>query len=159
MGTSDGGSVSVQREIQAPAAAVWALISDVTRMGDWSPETTSCAWIKGASGPAVGARFKGLNKNGSKTWSTVCKVTAADPGRAFVFDVDVGPLGVAEWAYRIEPDVGGTGCTVVETWTDRRGGLVKKLGKPLSGVADRVTHNRAGMETTLARLATAAESA
>jgi len=152
-----GNEISVTREIQAPADTVWGLISDVTRMGDWSPETTGCEWIKGASAPAVGARFKGTNQNGSKTWSTVCTVIAAEPGRHFAFRVDVGPIKVAEWAYRIEPS--GSGCTVRETWTDRRGTVIKKLGKPLSGVEDRDAHNRAGMETTLARLAAAAESA
>ena len=66
---------------------------------------------------------------------------------------------MAAWSYRIEPSAAGTGCTVTETWTDRRGRLVKQLGKPLSGVADRATHNQAGMEATLARLAAAAETA
>ena len=147
--------VTVQREMGASADTVYGLVSDVTRMGDWSPETTGCSWIKGASGAAVGARFKGNNAIGGKKWSTSCTVVSADPGRAFVFRVDVGPIKVAEWAYRIEPTADG--CTVTETWTDLRGGLIKKLGKPVSGVSDRATHNRAGMETTLARLAAAAE--
>jgi len=147
--------ISVQREIHAPAEQLWAMISDVTRMGEWSPETTGGAWLKGATGPAVGAKFKGVNQNGKKTWSTVCTVTEADPGNAFVFRVDVGPLKVAEWSYRFTPAEGG--CTVTETWTDKRGGLVKKLGKPLSGVDDRATHNKAGMEQTLQHLAEAAE--
>ena len=152
-----GATVSVSREIAAPPEVVWAMISDVTRMGEWSPETTGCRWIKGATGPVVGARFAGDNRNGSKKWSTNCTVTAAEPGRSFVFRVDVGPLKVAQWGYALEP--AGAGCIVTETWTDRRGGLVQALGKPLSGVADRAEHNRAGMEQTLARLAAAAEGA
>ena len=73
---------------------------------------------------------------------------------------------MAHWSYRIEPEIeGGQGregastCTVTETWVDQRGGLVRRLGKPLSGVADRVSHNRTGMERTLERLAAAAEGA
>ena len=31
------------------------------------------AWIKGATGPAVGAKFKGRNRLGSKKWSTVSR--------------------------------------------------------------------------------------
>jgi uncharacterized protein YndB with AHSA1/START domain len=147
--------ISVQRDIHAPADEVWAMISDVTRMGEWSPETTQCEWLKGATGPATGAKFKGVNKNGKKTWSTVCRVTEADRGRAFAFRVDVGPFKVAEWAYRLESAEGG--CTVTEIWTDKRGGLVKRMGKPLSGVDDRAEHNKAGMEQTLERLAAAAE--
>jgi uncharacterized protein YndB with AHSA1/START domain len=148
--------VRVQRSISAPADRVWAMISDVTRMGEWSPENTGGSWKRGATGPAVGAKFAGKNRNGTKKWSTVCTVTAAEPGSSFAFSVAAGPLKVAEWRYDIAPT--DAGCTVTETWTDRRGGLIKKLGKPFSGVADRVTHNRAGMETTLERLAAAAET-
>lgn len=150
-----GQQVSVTRAIGAPADTVWAMISDVTRMGEWSPETVGCRWIKGATGPAVGARFAGDNRNGGKSWSTNCTVTAAEPGRSFAFRVDVGPIKVAEWGFAIQP--GAEGCTVTETWTDRRGKLATLLGKPLSGVADRAEHNRAGMEQTLERLAAAAE--
>ncbi len=149
--------VEVTRDVAAPASTVWAMISDVTRMGEWSPETVGCEWKKGATGPAVGARFSGSNRNGSKKWSTTCVVVESVPAERFAFEVVVGPMKVARWGYALEPT--DTGCRVTETWTDRRGGLVKALGKPLSGVADRAVHNRAGMEQTLDRLAAAAEAA
>jgi uncharacterized protein YndB with AHSA1/START domain len=152
-----GEQVAVSKDIAAPAELVWTLVSDVTRMGEWSPETTAGEWIKGANGPVVGARFKGTNSNGKKSWSTDATVVDADPGKRFAFDVDVGPVKVARWAYDFEPTA--TGCTVTETWTDRRNGLIKALGKPISGVSDRATHNRQGMVETLDRLAAAAESA
>lgn len=148
--------ISVSQSVSASPEHVWSLISDVTRMGEWSPETKSCTWTKGATGPAVGAKFTGNNENGKKKWSTVCTVSACEPGRSFVFDVNVGPIKVARWTYAIEPGEGDT-CTITETWTDRRGWLVTKMGKPLSGVEDRSEHNRAGMVTTLANLAAAAE--
>ena len=158
--TTPARSVSVSRTINAPAQRVWSLISDVTRMGEWSPETTSCVWLKGATAPALGARFKGINQNGKKQWSTTCKVSQCEPAKSFAFLVDVGPIKVAGWSYDIEAgDSSGTSCTVTETWTDRRGWLAGKLGKPLSGVADRSEHNRAGMVTTLDNLAAAAEQA
>ena len=57
--------------------------------------------------------------------------------------------------YRIEPlDDGGS--RVTETWSDRRGWLAKKLGGPASGVNDRATANRTGMEETLRGLGDAA---
>ena len=148
--------VSVEREISAPPEVVWSLISDVTRMGEWSPETTGCEWRKGADGPVEGARFRGRNEAGSRRWSTECVVTRAEAGRSFAFEVVVGPIDVAEWAYRIEPTAGG--CRVEETWTDRRGWVAKKLGSLASGVSDRATHNRRTMEQTLERLASAAQS-
>ena len=149
--------VTVSRQISAPAKIVWGMISDVTRMGEWSPESTGGAWVKGATGPSVGARFSGDNRNGSKKWSTACTVDGCEPGRSFSFTVAAGPFKVAQWAYVVTPTA--SGCTVDETWTDLRNGLIKKLGKPVSGVADRTAHNTAGMEVTLQRLAAAAESA
>lgn len=149
-------SNAVRRTIAAPADVVWSLVSDVTRMGEWSPETTACDWKGGASGPAVGAKFAGKNRNGKKSWSTACTVKDCEPGRSFSFLVSAVGLSVAEWGYRIEPTP--EGCVVEEYWVDRRNGLVKALGKPLSGVEDRDSHNRAGMETTLANLAAVAEA-
>lgn len=150
-------TVSVSRAVAAPPEVVWDLVSDVTRMGDWSPETTSCRWRGGATGPAVGATFWGANRSGWRRWSTMCRVTAADPGRRFAFDVDAGPIAVAHWSYDIVPT--GDGCTVTETWTDRRHPAFAKLSPLLTGVSDREGHNRDGMATTLERLATAAEGA
>ena len=62
--------VSVSREIAAPAEQVWAMVSDVTRMGEWSPEAEGATWLGDASGAAPGARFRGTNRHGTKTWST-----------------------------------------------------------------------------------------
>lgn len=146
--------VVVERTIAAPPEQVWALISDVTRMGQWSPETTVCRWQKGASGPAVGARFTGDNQVGKKRWSTSCVVTECEPGRSFAFDVKVGPIDVARWQYRIEPTAEGS--RVQESWTDQRNWLTKKLGGVASGVHERASHNRRTMEQTLDRLAAAA---
>lgn len=150
-------TVTVDRPIAAPAETVWAMISDVTRMGEWSPETTSCSWIGGSSGPAVGAKFKGRNARGKRSWSTTCVVTECEPGRTFGFLVKGGPLDVAHWSYTLTESTDG-GCQVTERWEDRRGRLLKATSKPVSGVSDRVSHNRAGMEATLAALAAAAEA-
>jgi uncharacterized protein YndB with AHSA1/START domain len=149
--------VSVTREIGAPAAQVWAMVSDVTRMGEWSPENEGGEWLHGASGPEPGARFRGTNRNGKKQWKTVATIVESQPGRVFSFRVTAPGLKVAEWRYEFEATA--IGCRVTETWIDQRGVVVKTLGKPVSGVADRAGHNRAGMEQTLERLAAAAESA
>lgn len=153
---SPAKEVSVSQVVNAPADRTWSMISDVTRMGEWSPETTSCSWLKGATEPAVGARFKGNNTNGKKKWSTTCVVTQCEPAKSFVFEVSAGPLKISRWAYGIDSTDGGQTCTVTETWTDQRGSLVTKLGKPLSGVENRSVHNRESMVATLAALATAA---
>ena len=109
----------------------------------------------GATGPTVGAKFRGVNRNGKKRWSTAGTVIDAKPGDSFVFRVAAVGFPVAEWRYQFESTA--TGCLVTETWTDHRGRLVKALGKPVSGIADRATHNRKTMEETLVRLKAAAE--
>jgi ligand-binding SRPBCC domain-containing protein len=149
-----GESVSVEQVVAAPASVVWAMVSDVKRMCEWSPENVGCEWIGPKKEPVAGAKFRGTNQNGKKKWKTVATIVDAEPGRSFAFVVKAGPFGVARWEYRFE-DVDG-GCRVTETWIDQRGVVGRTLGGPVSGVADRAAHNRAGMETTLERLAAAA---
>jgi uncharacterized protein YndB with AHSA1/START domain len=149
--------VSVERTINAPAEKVWALVSDVTRMGAWSPETVGCEWVGDRKEPVVGARFKGRNQSGWRKWSTVCTVTEADPGKVFVFEVHAGPVNISRWEYRLSPDDGG--CRVVESWTDRRPKVMEIISKPIMGVSDRGEHNRGTMAATLEHLAAAAEDA
>lgn len=148
--------VSASRSISADADRVWSLVSDVTRMGEWSPETTRGTWVKGATGPSVGARFKGENELGKKSWATTCEVVETEPGRSFCFRVLGGPFGVALWEYRIEPT--DDGCVVTEHWTDNRGWLIKTAGKAMTGVEHDAEWTRTGMEQTLERLAAVAEA-
>jgi uncharacterized protein YndB with AHSA1/START domain len=142
--------VSVSREIAAPPQQVWRLVSEMTRMGEWSPEATGGKWLKGASGPASGARFKGTNRDGWKRWSTTCEVTECVPGERFAFAVTAGPAKVATWSYEIEPT--DAGCRVTESWTDQRSPFFAGVSKRITGVADRAEHNRANMERTLEAL-------
>src|SRR5262245_6368123 len=105
-----GTTAEAEVHIEASPEAVYAVVTDVTRMGEWSPETTKCEWLDGATGPAVGARFKGTNKRGFVTWSTKPTVVAAEAGREFAFDVG----GDTKWTYRFEPD--GTGTKLTESF-------------------------------------------
>lgn len=152
-----GQEISVDRVIAASPAALWARVSDLAQMGQLSPENNGGTWLGSATGPAVGARFKGDNRNGKKRWSTTAKVVEAEAGRVFAFDVTAGPFKIARWTYRFEPT--GGGCRVTEVWSDQRGWLATRLGKPVSGVEDRVSHNRATMVATLDRLAEVSEAA
>lgn len=150
--------VRVSTTIAAPADRLYAMVSDVTRMGEWSPETAEGVWRGGATGPEVGARFSGRNRIGWRRWSTSCRVVEADPGRAFAFDVTSGPLKVSRWAYRFEP-AGDGATTVTEEWTDQRGRTIVLLGGLVTGVSDRKAHNRESMVQTLAALKGHAEAA
>jgi uncharacterized protein YndB with AHSA1/START domain len=148
--------VEVEREISAAPEVVWRLVSDLPRMGEWSPENTGGEWVKGATGPAAGAKFKGRNAAGSREWSTTATVIDARPAERFSFLVTTGPLKIAEWSFDIVPSE--SGCFVTQTWIDRRGRLITFFGSKLSGVDDRATFSRESMEQTLAGIAAAAES-
>jgi uncharacterized protein YndB with AHSA1/START domain len=149
--------VEVSRTIAAAPETVWDLVSDVTSMGRWSPETVSCRWIEGSDGPEVGARFRGVNAYRLRRWATTCSVVGAERGRRFAFDVDFRGIPVAHWAYDMSPAAGGT--IVTETWVERRPLWLRLASVPALWVVDRGEHNRRGMERTLAALAEAAESA
>ena len=109
------GSVSLY--IAVPAELAWELVSDITRIEEFSPETFEAQWLAGASGPAAGARFRGhvrRNGRGPVYWTT-CTVVVSDPGREFAFTVAMpGGKTVNTWRYRIEPSAGG--CDVTESF-------------------------------------------
>lgn len=150
--------VSVSTHVDAPAEEVYDLVADLPRMGEWSPECTSAAWRGGATSAVVGARFRGWNRKGPIRWFTDGVVVEAERGRALAFDVRGLGLPVARWAYRLEPDAGGVGCTVTEEWTDHRTSPYRAITGVAINVRDRPTHNRAGMEHTLGQLKAAAEA-
>ena len=148
--------VSVSRDINAPAATVWAAITDITRMGEWSPETYEAAWNDGFDTAAMGARWTGKNRNGDLEWVTEAEVTEFVEGERFVFDCDWKGYVFATWGYEITPT--DTGCTVTEFTSDHRPEEAKAGSSTISGVDDREAHNTAGMHETLARLAAACEA-
>ncbi|MGH3187810.1 MAG: SRPBCC family protein [Streptosporangiaceae bacterium] len=150
------GSVTVH--MAAPADRVWDLVSDITRIGEFSPETFEAEWLGGASGPAVGARFRGhvrRNGRGPVYWAT-CTVVACDPGREFAFAV-AGPGGmtVNTWRYSLEPSAGGTDVTESFELADT---LPMRVYWMVAGFA-RGRTNLDGMRATLERIKAATESA
>jgi len=148
--------LEVSREIQASPEAVYAAISDVTRMGEWSEECVRCEWHDGVDGAAVGATFDGHNRNGDKEWTTQGRVIEAEPGRAFAFECTMHDFHYSTWGYRIEPTA--TGCRVTEWSEDLRPESALEFSKQVSGVDDRGARNRHTMDGTLDRLAQALEA-
>ena len=148
--------IEVSRVIAASPETLYDIVSDLPRMGDLSPENTGGMWVNGATGPEVGAEFRGTNSRGTKHWATTAVIERAERGHEFAFRVKVGPVKVARWSYRFEPVDGGT--KVTETWDDMRNWMAKKAGTVSSGVSDRLTHNRETMQVTLGNLARAARA-
>lgn len=148
-------TLSRSTSVEAPPQRVWDLVTDLPRMGEFSPENVGGSWVGAAPGPALGAVFRGRNRRGAHRWSTRCTVTRCEPGRAFAFAVSSLGLPVAEWAYELEPTP--EGCRLTETWTDRRGALVTAAGRLISGVGDRAGFTATSIEQTLARVKAQAE--
>lgn len=151
-------TTSRSARIEAPAERVWELVSDLPGMGALSPENTGGTWRGGATGPAVGARFRGRNRNGWRRWSTTVRVTRCVRGRSFAFTVTAFGTPVSEWSYDLVPE-GDAACTVTETWHDRRWSWTKPAGALLSGVPERGERTAAAeIEATLAALTRVAEA-
>jgi len=141
----------------APVGRVWDLVSDVTRVGEFSPETFEAEWLDGATGPEVGARFRGhVRRNGrGPVYWTVCTVTACDPGREFAFSVGgLGTSTVNTWRYELTPGDDGTDVTESFELPDT---LPIRLYWLLAGPLRHRT-NINGMRTTLERIKAVTES-
>jgi len=150
---------SVSVDVAASPEIVWSVVSDLGRMGEWSPETIRVQWKGGApgpGGPSVGASFKGTNKIGLRRWSTKGTVVAAEANQRLAWDVASLGLPIARWTYTIEPT--GTGTRLTESYEDKRGSLLNVVGPLVTGVKERCAHNQVTMKTTLERLKAAAEA-
>ena len=141
--------LEISRDIAASPDALYAAISDVTRMGEWSEECHSCNWHDGFDSPTVGATFDGHNRHGDHEWTTQCKIVEAEPGRSFAFECSMFDFHYANWGYRIEPT--DSGCRVTEWTDDFRPEAAIEPSKQISGVDDRASHNKRTMGGTLDR--------
>ncbi len=135
---------------------MYAALTDITRMGEWSPETHRAEWNDGVDGPAIGARFTGHNRNGDNEWSIEAEIVELVPEERFFFDCNSRGFVFSKWGYSIEPT--DAGCAATEHWQDLRPEAAEAGSASVSGVEDRVAHNRIGMEQTLERLAVAVEA-
>lgn len=155
MSPRTGSTLSRTTSVGAPPEEVWALVSDLPGMGRFSPENRGGSWAGGRSGPAVGAVFRGRNGRGLRRWATRSVVVECEPPRAFAFEVSALGLPVAVWRYEVEPEAGG--CRLTESWSDRRGALLRKGAALVTGVGDRESFNERSIEVTLRRVKEAAE--
>jgi uncharacterized protein YndB with AHSA1/START domain len=148
-------TLEISRDIAAPPEVVYAAISDVRRMGEWSEECHECEWHDGYDGPVVGATFDGHNRHGAHEWTTQGKVIEADPGRAFAFECSMMEFHYSTWGYRIEAIASGS--RVTEWNEDLRPDSAIEFSRQVSGIDDRTERNRLTMSATLERLAAALE--
>jgi hypothetical protein len=149
------GSVTVH--MNASPKLVWDLVSDVTRIGEFSPETFEAEWLDGATGPELGAHFRGhVKRNGvGPVYWTKCKVTSCEVERDFGFTVYGVGARVNNWRYQLTPTEDG-GTDVTESFRLEEMGVLKLYWKLLGPLRGRT--NERGMRETLERIRAVAEA-
>lgn len=147
---------------------LYAIVSDVTRTGEWSPVCRECWWDEG-DGPEVGAWFTGRNQTAERTWETRSRVVVAEPGREFAWQVG-GSL--VRWGYTLRPSDGATSSAaaappagpteLTEHWEFLPAGLAtfrERYGaRAEEEIAIRTRAARDGIPATLAAIKGVAES-
>jgi hypothetical protein len=146
------------------ADQLYAMVSDVTRMGEWSPVCRACWWDEPepgtaqVAGPYVGAWFTGRNETPERTWETRSQVVAAIPGREFGWEVNGGWV---RWGFTFDAAPGGT--LVTESWRFLPAGIAgfhERFGTRANAeIAVRTEAAHRGIPETLAAIKTAAEAA
>ena len=142
--------------VAAGPEALYDLVSDVPRTGEWSPTCTACWWDEGA-GPWPGAWFTGRNETPERTWETRSQVVVADRGREFTFLVGEGYV---RWSWTFPVAEGGTLLT--ESWEFLPAGLAffrERYGEQADAqIADRTQAAHTGIPVTLAAVKRVAEA-
>ena len=143
--------------IKASAQAVYDIVSDITRTGEWSPVCTSCWWDDEASAGVVGAWFTGRNVLPERTWETRSQVVSAESGREFAWVVG-GKF--VRWGYTVTEVDAGTVLT--ESWELLPEGITmfgEKFGDEAPAqIADRTQQALSGIPKTLSAIQRIAES-
>ncbi len=141
---------SVTVHMAASPEKVWELVSDVTKIGLYSPETFEAEWLEGATGPAVGAKFRGHVKRNGKgpTYWTTCTVLECEPDRVFAFGVGTADKPINVWRYELEPQ--GDGTDVTESFQLAQTPSLRVYWALLGWARGRT--NRNGMQTTLEKM-------
>ncbi|WP_433172852.1 SRPBCC family protein [Actinoallomurus sp. CA-150999] len=138
--------------IDARPEAVWELVADITRYGEWSPENQGGRW---SGDPGHGARFTGANRKGIMRWSTHCEVIEYDRPSRFAFEVNESRM---RWGYRLEPQNGGTRVTEWNTPVGRPPLPIRIVEATGLLGRDRRQARLDGMRQTLQKIKDAAEN-
>lgn len=140
-------------EINAPVAKVWSLVSDPSRMPQWSPQ---CRIMKALGPIRPGTRTINLNRRGLLFWPTTSVITEVVPERKFAFRI---PINTSVWSYELEPTA--TGTRLIETRHAENGVTAVSTAvtkAALGGVDSFEQELLEGMSQSLARIKAAAEA-
>jgi hypothetical protein len=145
--------------VAASPEAAWALVTDITLPARFSPELQSVEWLDGATGVAVGNRFRGHNKHRARgEWTTESLVSEVEAGRRWVWQVCNWDGEVsASWGFEVEP---GKDATTIRQWgkmgpapSGLQGAIDAMPEKEGRIIAQRLEEWQAGMTANLAGIA------
>ena len=134
------------REIVAPAQRVWAMVSDLPHMGQWSPENEGGRWLKGDGGAVVSV-FRGRNRSGIRRWSTPARVIESEPGKSFEIVITFADFAVGNWRHDFEdtaeglrprdtePESARTDWSTAHRWKSRAGRIATIVNSDRLSVA------------------------
>ena len=141
---ADGPTAEAGLFVDAPPEAVWALVSDIQLPARFSTEFDGADFIDGATGPAVGARFKGRNHHpAAGEWETVCEIVEYEPGVRFGYVVGPPDHPSSQWRFELAAE--GTGTRVTQ-WM-RMGPAPSGINVAIDAMPDkesRILHRRLG---------------
>lgn len=147
--------IEASTEIAAPPDVVWGIVSDLRRMGQWSPQCSRMWILGGEIGPRT--RSINLNRRGWMRWPTSSKVTVFEPEREIAFRITENGT---QWRYVLEPTATGTQVTESRSVNGSGAALSNWLVEHVMGGADSFeVELEAGMQATLARIKAEAEQA
>lgn len=135
-------------DVDASPEEVWKVVSDLQRMGEWSPQ---CKKMKVFGGPVrKGTTTLNVNRKGFLVWPTTAKVVEFEPNKTIAFRIVENKT---VWSYSLTPS--GSGTTVVEKRQAPTGTsavstfLVKKV---FGGIEEFDVELVEGMNKTLQRI-------
>ena len=145
--------ISAEVEIAASPDRVWAVVSDVTRMPQWSPELRRLYAVGGRT-PRVGMTLIGINRRGWVAWPTTSKVTRLEPQRAVAWKTRESG---ATWTYELAETATGTRLTSRRDLPSFTRGTTL-LGPVIGGAEGHDVELAAGLRATLERIKASIEA-
>jgi len=145
--------------IGATPEAIYDLVSDITRTGEWSPVCTACWWDDADEAGQVGAWFTGHNELPERSWETRSQIAAAERGREFAWTVGGN---FVRWGFTFDPDPDGAATKLTESWEFLPSGIAmfqaKYGGRAETEIDERTRQAHDGIPRTLAAIKRIAES-
>ena len=141
-------------EITASPQQVWQVISDLKRMGEWSPQCRKVV-VRGGT-VKLGAKTINVNKRGLLVWPTTATVVRFEPNKQIAYRISENRT---VWGFEITPT--DTGVRLTER-REAKNGETTKVSSTLINLAMGGTESfdaelEEGMRETLVKIKAAAE--